>query len=150
MIRSVLFVCVGNLCRSPMAACMARHAMPWLHIDSAGLRAPPAQPAHPLAISAMDDWGVDLSAHRTKRLTRELASRHDLILTMDEMLRELIHQQHPSLRGRVQLMESAPIADPYGQPRTAFDACRRQLAGAVETWAARLASLTAPPAGAAR
>ena len=149
MIRSVLFVCMGNLCRSPMAQAMASRAMPWLAIDSAGLCAPPRQAAHPMAVAAMREYGLDISTHRAKPLNHDLGCRHDLVLTMDANLRRGILERHPQLCGRVQLLAPEPIADPYGQDRQAFIECRRSIAQAIEAWVPRL-RLLSPAAGGAR
>jgi protein-tyrosine phosphatase len=124
----ILFVCMGNICRSPTAegvfrqliATRAPHVS--IEIDSAGTHdyhvgSPPDR----RAISAALRRGIDLSGLRARRVQREDFERFDLILAMDQdNLREL-HELAPAhARERIRLlMEYAPnagtraVPDPY-------------------------------------
>jgi protein-tyrosine phosphatase len=124
----VLFVCMGNICRSPTAEGVFRRALqeraPHLDIqvDSAGTHdyhvgeAPDSR-----AIKAARRRGIDLTALRARRITPEDFEIFDLILGMDEdNLRELRSRAHATRHGRIRLlMEFAPAAvsravpDPY-------------------------------------
>ncbi|MEW6555011.1 MAG: hypothetical protein AB1384_12080 [Actinomycetota bacterium] len=86
----ILFVCTGNLCRSPMAEAMfqakvindypalAAHTL----IHSAGTSAIDGNPATSSAIQAMDLWGIDLEPHRASELTAGMLLKADLVLAM--------------------------------------------------------------------
>ncbi|MGI6145647.1 MAG: low molecular weight protein arginine phosphatase [Peptococcia bacterium] len=88
--KTVLFVCTGNTCRSPMAEALAKDYLlkdeqgekEPLRIISAGLSAFPDAPASPQAREVMLKLGLDISAHRARLLTAELLEEADLILTM--------------------------------------------------------------------
>ncbi|HRI16518.1 MAG TPA: protein-tyrosine-phosphatase, partial [Verrucomicrobiota bacterium] len=65
--KTLLFVCTGNTCRSPMAEALARRALanrPGWRVYSAGLGAVNGQPPSPHAVRAMRMLGLDISGHR--------------------------------------------------------------------------------------
>lgn len=80
-------VCVGNICRSPMAEALVAHrlaGMPGVATASAGISALVGRPADGLAQELMAARGLDLSGHRARQLTPELATSFDLILVMED------------------------------------------------------------------
>jgi protein-tyrosine phosphatase len=86
--RSFVFVCFGNIMRSPMSEALfkqaiARHPSIEAKITSAGLNATPGTPAHPWAIAAAQDFGISLEDHRATLLTRAMVDEADAILAMD-------------------------------------------------------------------
>jgi protein-tyrosine phosphatase len=124
----ILFVCLGNICRSPTAEGVFRHLVSQrapdlaIEIDSAGthdyhLGEPPDR----RAVSAALRRSIDLSGLRARRIHDEDFERFDLILAMDEEnLRELRQRATPRHHGRIRLMmEYAPqagctaVPDPY-------------------------------------
>jgi len=80
--RRILVVCLGNWCRSPMAAAaIARHGGPRVEVRSAGLAGKHAgQPAHPAMITAAAALGYDLAGHRAQQVTSGLLRWADVIL----------------------------------------------------------------------
>lgn len=83
----IVFICTGNTCRSPMAKGLFEHLLAEQGIaditcDSAGLFAADGEPAAENAIVACRELGVDLSAHRSRRLTKELLQSADLFVVM--------------------------------------------------------------------
>jgi protein-tyrosine-phosphatase len=86
--RSFVFVCFGNIMRSPMCEALmnrALAAMPdkQVAVTSAGLNAVPGRAAHPWAVAAARELGVSLENHRAKLLTAEMVNDADVILAMD-------------------------------------------------------------------
>ena len=125
---TVLFVCSGNTCRSPMAMALARkiiadrlgieqselEAHGW-DVISAGTHAMPGMPATPAGADAMQTMGADLSGHRSQPLTVGLIHRSDLILTMGESHRLTVLAQVPSAAEKtMQLDPAGDIDDPIG------------------------------------
>jgi len=80
-LTTVLFICIENSCRSQMAEAIFNHLAPrGIRAISAGSR--PAKEAKPLALTALEEIGIDTDALRPKLLTREMAERADRIITM--------------------------------------------------------------------
>jgi protein-tyrosine phosphatase len=127
-IGKVLFVCVGNVCRSPMAAALleqrlSRRSVPFA-VGSAGIAALVGQPVQPHALALMQERGIDLSGHRARQLTAEMASAFDLILVMEEAQRREVERIFPAGRGRIHRIgrfRDFDVPDPYGGTRAAFD-----------------------------
>ena len=123
---SFLFVCFGNLMRSPMAAAMLRHALGERGVDgivvrSAGLHAIPGREAHSWALAVSRELGIPLDQHRAQLLTPELVSSSDAIFAMDfENLAEL-QTLYPNAKHKISLLSSyadgkqrhREIPDPY-------------------------------------
>ncbi len=86
MTQQVLFVCTGNICRSPLASSLLERALKErgldLTVSSAGTGAWDGAPASEGAYLVGLERGLDLSGHRARLLTRELVEQADLILTM--------------------------------------------------------------------
>jgi protein-tyrosine-phosphatase len=85
--KNVLFVCTGNICRSPLAAALLDRALKSrglneVTVTSAGTGAWDGAPASEGAYLVALETGLDLSSHRARLLTRELVEQADLILTM--------------------------------------------------------------------
>ena len=130
-LHSVLFVCTGNTCRSPMAAALLRRQLAGcgiegVTVDSAGLAALPGAPASGHAVAVMAELGTDISAHCAKPLTAELARRFDCICVMSEhhaaALRSL---DGGALSGRVRVRG---VPDPWGGSLDDYRAARNALA----------------------
>lgn len=95
---SVLFVCTGNICRSPMAEGLARgfalgrrpDLAGRLSISSAGVAGLDGEPVTVEAVAAMRERGIDISAHRARSTSRALLERSDLVLVMEELQRRYL------------------------------------------------------------
>jgi protein-tyrosine phosphatase len=152
-IKSVLFVCAGNICRSPVAEALfkqlaqSRPALASLVVGSAGTIAMDGTRATmETRQAAREELGLDLSGHRARHVEGLDA---DLILTMDRMVtREL---RRFNLEGRVELLgeyaaDGETVHDPYGSVIEAHRACAQQIRRLVEAAADRLERETLSPA----
>ncbi|EIV93315.1 protein-tyrosine-phosphatase [Frankia sp. QA3] len=129
---TVLMVCTGNLCRSPLAEHLAAahftaaaDAAPVFH--SAGVHAQPAAPMHPHAAALLRARGVDPGAFRTRPLTAELVGASDLVLSSTRAHRSAVVTLAPRALRRTftvrefgRLTSAVRLADiPPGELRTA-------------------------------
>lgn len=141
----ILTLCIGNICRSPIAQGMLAQQLPDHTVWSAGLGALVGQPAEPLAIQVAQSHGVDISAHRAQQLNGFLCQKSDLILVMEQLQKTQLEQQFPSVRGKVFKLgqyRQFDIADPYRQPLAAFEAAYEAIAQGVSDWVPRIKQLS--------
>lgn len=143
--KSILVVCEGNHCRSPIAETLFQSALgSEFQVRSAGLRALVGDPPDVEAMKIMADHGFDITLHRGQQLTPALALASDLILVMEASHKEWCERVLPSTRGRIfllgQWLPSPPreIADPYRQGPDAFQQAFERISQAVAAWLPRL------------
>jgi protein-tyrosine-phosphatase len=123
---SFLFVCHGNIMRSPMAELMLRRALSECHheeimVSSAGIHATPGTEAHPRARVAARDIGLLLDQHRSKLLTAEMVANADTVFAMDFQNQAELLTHFPQAREKIFLLSDyaegeqrgRPIPDPY-------------------------------------
>jgi len=110
MMESILIVCEGNICRSPMAEAMLRQAMPGRRVASAGLNALVGMPAAPYAQEVMRMRGFDVSTHRAQQIGRSLCTDADLILVMDRRQRASLRTSSRSCGGACSVSASTRIS----------------------------------------
>ncbi|MBK1674017.1 phosphotyrosine protein phosphatase [Ectothiorhodospira shaposhnikovii] len=133
---SVLFVCMGNICRSPLAQGVFEHHLARaglsdvIHVDSAGTHAyhvgePPDERARRTAQAR----GIDLSAQRARRMEREDLDRFDYVLVMDRDNLESVRRMGEARSGvRLSLLmefgegwSEKEVPDPYYGGSTGFE-----------------------------
>jgi protein-tyrosine-phosphatase len=113
--RNVLFVCYGNIMRSPFAsaylASRSRSARTHVQTASAGCYDKAGRAADPRAVAAGQQWQIDLSAHRSRTLDPALLDWADLILVMDRSNLEAVCNHYPAAREKTYLLGSIDAAD---------------------------------------
>ncbi|MFO1151720.1 MAG: MBL fold metallo-hydrolase [Alsobacter sp.] len=143
---SILFVCKGNICRSPLAEGLLAAKSPRCHVESAGLMdGPVGRPPHPRTQAIASERGLDLSRLRARQVAASDFARFDLILGMDrDNLATLRAMRPPASGARLGRLGaylepgSVPdIEDPWGRDGAAFRAVHDQIERATD----RLASL---------
>ncbi len=142
--RSILILCIGNICRSPLAQVLLQRELPDIHISSAGLNATTGAMADPLSIQIAQENGLDLSGHRAQKVTSILCKQAELILVMEKSHKAQLESLNPSVRGKVYLIGhfgTFEIADPYRQPRAAFDLAWQGISLGVADWRGRIHQL---------
>jgi protein-tyrosine phosphatase len=148
---SLLFVCHGNIMRSPFAAELTRarlgQASRHFAIASAGTGAAGARPADPRAIVAADRYGISLRAHRSLPLTPELVDASSVICVMDYRNEAEVVARFPRasrktmlLGGAVRTTDPPDIPDPYRLEDDDVARVYERLALAVDALVGRLTS----------
>jgi len=142
MFKSVLMVCVGNICRSPMAEAMLKlrcdQSGASVHIASAGIAALVGHPADTQVQGLMAAKGIDVSEHKARQLTVSLMAEYDLVLVMEEGHIKAINKMVPESRGRVHLLgkwnDGEEIADPYRKTGAHFKAALSAIERGIVSW----------------
>jgi len=141
MIRSVLLVCLGNICRSPMAEGMLKQRLPGLRASSAGLMALVGHGADPIAVEMMAGLGIDISGHRARMINEAHVRDADLVLVMDSQQKQHILMHYPYVKGKVFRLGEQDIADPYQQGADVYRAVFEAIDSAVDDWVGRLRNI---------
>jgi L-threonylcarbamoyladenylate synthase len=150
---TILFVCSGNTCRSPIAEALCKLmlaeklnvspeklAQAGYQVLSAGVDALAGSPASQKAIEAGRQAGVDLTGHRSRRLTSDLIRQADTIWTMCQRHRDEVIRRVPEAKEKArQLDPERQIHDPAGSDADEYAQCLRHIRAALE---ARLREMT--------
>ncbi|ROR98356.1 protein-tyrosine phosphatase [Raoultella terrigena] len=144
MFNSILVVCTGNICRSPIGERFLKKALPEKNISSAGTGALVGHAADPSAIRISELNGLSLDGHLGQQFTAALGHRYDLILVMEKYHLEKIGRISPELRGKTMLfghwIEQREIPDPYRKSDEAFASVYRLIERAGQCWVDKLSS----------
>jgi len=145
--KTILVLCIGNICRSPMAEALLLRALPGMTVRSAGLDAMIGEPADPTSIALMSEAGLNISAHRGQQVNSALVTHADLILVMDRQQKQEVHRRYPTSAGKVFCLgehEGPDIPDPYRQPRASFEHALHLIELSVNSWLPPIRALQEP------
>ena len=142
MFDSILVICTGNICRSPIGERLLRLALPDKKIDSAGVGALINHAADESAIRVAKRHGLSLEGHTGKQFTRSLGQQYDLLLVMDHSHLSQVTRISPEVRGKTLLyghwLGAKEIPDPYRKSDEAFESVYQLIDQASQQWVARL------------
>ena len=137
--KTILFICTGNICRSPMAEGLFRHAVGGrgdYRILSAGLGAVDGQPPSVHSVTAMKELGIDISKQRSRMLTGELVQQADYIFGMTHSHVDTVQLLYPKAVEKTFLLREfddtldpyeKDISDPIGGSFGVYRFCRDQI-----------------------
>ncbi len=142
MFKNVMMVCIGNICRSPMAEVLLQHNNPDLNVFSSGLGALVGKPADPSSVELMKEKGIDLTKHCAQQINSVLVSKSDLILTMEQKHVNAIQSKYPESRGKVHLIgkwiDNQEVPDPYKKDKDAFISALSLIESGLDGWQKKL------------
>lgn len=141
----ILVLCVGSICRSPMAETILRDALSGHgrlgEVRSAGLGALVGHPADEHVQRLMQRRGLDVSAHRAVQVNRDMLRWADLILVMEDPHRLQVRTLEPTVAGKVMLLGhwiGREIGDPFRQTLEVFEHTEALIDQAIDAWIKRL------------
>jgi len=119
--NSILFVCMGNICRSPFAQYFAQTILPTtVEVLSCGYDTYKGRSSPHEAIAAAKKFGIDLTTHRSKVINKNLIQNAQAIFVFDEKTRYIVLSRYPSSKKKIHRLgflvgkKHPIIADPYG------------------------------------
>ena len=143
--KTILFVCTGNVCRSPMAEGLFRHAMEGrgnFKVISAGVGAIDGQAPSTHAVKALRELDIDISRQRSRMLTRDLVKQADFIFGMTHGHVDAIQLLFPQATEKTFLLREfdetldiyeKDISDPIGGSLDVYRSCRDQIEQGIVT-----------------
>ena len=142
---TIVTVCTANICRSPMAEALLKHALAaqpdplksW-KVVSAGVAARPGDRVSENSVVALKKVGLDIKSHTSQPLSRELIDNAVAVLCMTESHRAMIQLTFDPVPRHIYLFRefmpraaSKEIGDPYGGPLNEYEACRDEMVEAI-------------------
>jgi glycine hydroxymethyltransferase len=161
-VKSVLFVCTGNICRSPIAEGLFRRLIgnrKDIEVASAGVHAVRGQPPSLYAVQVCESEGVDISHLRSEPLTNDLVNRATHIFAMTGAHLETIHMLFPHGVEKTFLLREfeepgatcwRDVPDPIGMGRDVYETCARTIKNALPSVLSFVEQSELVPPGAAR
>jgi protein-tyrosine-phosphatase len=150
---SVLFICTGNICRSPMAEALFRARLKdqradyqsW-RVESAGTWTTDGAPASKRSVQVMGAYGLDINGHRARTVTSAMLESFDLILTMEPGHKEALCVEFPSIAQRVFLLSemhgaTIPVEDPYGGSLEEYQKAAERISAHLEQGMPRILAM---------
>lgn len=140
--QTILNVCLGNICRSPMASGFFSKHYSNKHILSAGIEALVGNSVNAKAQQSMARLHqIDISSHIAQQINYELIHQADLILVMSNRQVYRLIERWPTVTGKVFRLghwQSLDIVDPYGKSQLDFDQCSKIIENCVQDWIHRI------------
>ncbi len=140
--KLVVFVCTGNICRSPMAEYMFREHIKSSHPDwlvcSAGVMAGRGAPASRFGVKVLREISIEMKHHRSQPMTADLVDRAAVIVVMTAAHRDILCEQYPQSEPKIKLLKSfdpaadgVDVMDPIGLSKDVYRYIRDEIGSAM-------------------
>ena len=132
---SVIFICTGNLHRSPMAEYLFKDlladASGW-KITSVGTYTQNGMRTNTEVLHVLKSFGIDASAHRTQVVNRRKVQNHNLVLCLANNHKEALRAEFPDLKERIYLLsemvgKKVSVDDPIGGPLIEYETVAKEI-----------------------
>ncbi|MBT7618617.1 MAG: hypothetical protein HN590_15180 [Calditrichaeota bacterium] len=139
----ILVICTGNTCRSPIAAEIIQHGLGTLEesgiiVRSAGTNAVNGYPATDKMVTIANGWGIDLSSHHARQITRKIIEDSDLILPVSPSHLDLIVSEYENSQSKTrlfgELINRNSIPDPYQLSFSEYESSAELILKAGNAW----------------
>lgn len=146
MFKKIVFVCVGNICRSPAAEYWARDQLHKagfqdIQVSSAGLGAMRSSPIAPEMKTILDRYQIDSSAHIARQIEKNIVNDADIIFTMETWQKEELSVAFSSCRGKIFCLgkwTNEEVIDPYRKENAVFNSVFESIKKNWEIWQNKL------------
>jgi len=150
MFKNIVFVCTGNICRSPMAEYLFKQQMKnetnTFDISSAGTHALSNHPISSHSATLLNKENINCSQHISRQLTKEIIFQSDLILVMETFHQYTINSIAAESQGKVFLLghwDQIEIPDPYNKDLTFYKNTMQLINKGLGSWGQKLKELSA-------